>query len=131
MKIKNNKKNVVVLRFSSGGKVKTQKIKSGELIEIPLLKGVEQVVNKFLFKNGNLSVMASPESVIIPDKKETAPKKADLITKENYPKKSKIEEAIESADDFVAGDVNKNGVVDGKDLSIVHKDYSNNKKSKK
>ena len=131
MKIKNNKKNVVVLRFSSGGKVRIQRIKAGELIEIPLLKGVKQVVNKFLFKNGNLSVVASPEAVIIPEKKEIAPKNADVITKGGSPKKSKIEEAIESADDFVSGDVNKNDIVDVKDLSVDHKPSSKDKKSKK
>ena len=118
MKIKNNRKNVLVLRFSDGGKVKIQKIKAGQLIEIPSLKNERQIVNKFLLRNKFLSIVTDPIVA------EEAVLEVKVITK------SKIEKAIEKADEFIAGDVNKDGVVDGKDLSIVHKAYSKAKTKK-
>lgn len=128
MKIKNNRKNFVVLQFSDGRKKRIQKIKPSEIIDIPYLRDMKQVVNKFLFTNGNLSVVT--ESVVAPKEEKPKAKKSASKKAAKTSKKSKVEEAIESADNFLAGDVNKDGVVDGEDLSIVHKAYSKQNKNK-
>ena len=126
MKIKNNRKNFVVLQFNDGHRKVIQKLKPSEIIDIPKLSDMKQIVNKFLFTSGNLSVVKSTEIALKVDK----PKAKKTTTKKKVSKKSKVEKAIAKADDFIEGDVNKDGVVDGEDLSIVHKAYSKANKKK-
>jgi hypothetical protein len=128
MKIKNNRKNFVALQLNDGFRKVIQKLKPSETVDLPFLKDMKQVVNKFLFTNGNLSVVKPTE--IAP--KVESPKAKKTTTKNKTSKKSKVEKAIAKADEFITGDVNNDGVVDGEDLSIVHKAYSKaNKKNKK
>lgn len=134
MKIKNNRKNFVSLQYKVGLKKNVYKFKPAEVAVIPGIIDMKQILNKFLFKNGSLSVVISNDIAIkeVAKVEKEVAKKATTkkATGKKSSKKSKVEEAIESADNFLSGDVNKDGVVDGEDLSIVHKAYSKANKSK-
>lgn len=117
MIVRNTKQGYATLHFKDGVKSVVYKIMAGETVNIPTLNSVDQVVNKFLFKHGHLAVVEA--SKIAPAPK--APKKET----------SEVAKAKEQTEEYIA-DVNKDGVVDEKDLSIVQKAKSAKKtKTKK
>ena len=59
MQVKNNRNNFVKLQFSDGKRKQIYPIKPGQKVDIPTLKNLSQVNNKFLFTSGNLSFIES------------------------------------------------------------------------
>ncbi len=107
MKIKNNRKHFVALQYKVGVRKEIARIKPSEMIDLPHVTNMSQIVNKFLFNSGHLSVVAGEVAEFKPktkDKKDTSKK----ATEKKKTKKSKVDKAIESTEDFVKSSKNKN-----------------------
>ena len=115
MKIKNNRKNFVVLQYKIGVRKESAKLKPSETINLPLVKDMSQILNKFLFNSGQLSVVA--DEVSKPEaakpkakaKKDSSSEKSEKKAKaKKETKKSIVDEAIKSTYDFIKSSKNKN-----------------------
>ena len=98
MKIKNNRRRLVILQYKVGIKKEIAKIKPSQIIDLPKIKNMSNIVNKVLFNNGCLSVV---KDEIVKD--EIVKEKED----ESKIDKSKIDEAIDLTEDFVKSSKSK------------------------
>jgi len=98
MKVRNTRQGYATLHFKDGVRSVVYKIKAGEVVNIPTLNSVDQVVNKFLFAHGHLVEVKTSQSASNPEKTENT---------ESVKKPSTVQKAKKQTAEYIADNAKK------------------------